>query len=78
MCEVTQAEEHWEACGQPEWPLVTVQMEKEATQLKSRKRNERIEDRVRKTYTKLLHNHPARVSFRSKDPISVWSHSLQK
>lgn len=46
MCEVTQAEEHWEACGQTEWPLVTVQTEKEATQLKSSKKNERIEDRV--------------------------------
>lgn len=38
MCEVTQAEEHWEACGQTEWPLVTVQTEKEATQLKSSKK----------------------------------------
>lgn len=45
-CEVTQAEEQWEACGQTEWPLVTVQMEKETTWLKTRKRNERIEDRV--------------------------------
>lgn len=47
MCEVTPPEEHWEACSQTEWPLVIVQTEKEATQLKSKKKkNERIEDRV--------------------------------
>lgn len=76
MCEVTQAEEHWEACGQTEWPLVTVQTEKEATQLKSSKKKWKNRGQsFRKTYTKLLHNHPARVSFRIKVILSVCGHT---